>query len=63
MLITDYLIAPKEYRKKAKLTQRQLAKRAKVSQSVISEIENGNRNVLYSTIIKILNTMEKCMNT
>ncbi|HIQ55845.1 MAG TPA: helix-turn-helix domain-containing protein, partial [Pyrodictium sp.] len=48
---------PEELRKlrlKAKLTQRELAKRAGVSQSLIARLERGQVNVRLSTLQRIL---------
>lgn len=48
----------KKYRKKLKLTQVELAKRAKVSQSLIARIEAGDVDPRLSTLKKILNAMK-----
>jgi len=46
-------------RKKAGLTQAELARRAGVSQSLIARIERGTVNPRLSTLIKILNVLEE----
>jgi len=47
----------KKYRKKLKLTQVELAKRAKVSQSLIARIEAGDVDPRLSTLKRILDAM------
>lgn len=42
-----------KYRDKAGLTQGQLAKKLKTTQSVISRIENGNQNLSVTMLAKI----------
>lgn len=51
----------KALRLKAKLTQTELAKRAKVSQSLIARIETGSVDARLSTIRKILSAIEAAM--
>lgn len=46
----------KEARKKAKLTQQQLAERAGTKKSYISRIENAKGNIQLSTLIRIFET-------
>lgn len=42
-----------EMRHKAKLTQKELAKKMKVSQSVIARIERGSENLTIATLSKL----------
>lgn len=58
------LPSPKEIRKlrlKAGLTQRELAKRAGVSQSLIARIEKGDINPRLSTLKKILDVINEAL--
>jgi len=48
-------------RKKAKMTQKELAERAGVSQSLIARIENGTVDPRYSTLRKIYNVLKKSL--
>lgn len=48
-------------RKKAKMTQKELAERAGVSQSLIARIENGTVDPRYSTLRKIYSVLEKSL--
>ena len=48
-----------QYRDKAGLTQGQLAKKLKTTQSVISRIENGNQNLSVTMLAKIAQVL-KC---
>ncbi|MDQ1142830.1 helix-turn-helix domain-containing protein [Pedobacter agri] len=43
----------KEYRKKANLTQQQLADKFAGDRSKISDIENGKENFMFSTLVDI----------
>jgi predicted transcriptional regulator len=48
----------KDIRKKLELTQSDLAKRSSVSQSLIAKIEAGNIDPSYSSVTKIIDTLE-----
>jgi ribosome-binding protein aMBF1 (putative translation factor) len=48
---TAYAIV--EMRHKAKMTQKELAKKMKVSQSVVARIEQGSQNLTISTLMKL----------
>jgi len=49
----------KALRKKARLTQQELAKKAGVSQSLIARIESGTVNPRLSTLIRIMKALEE----
>ena len=49
----------KALRKKAKLTQQELAEKAGVSQSLIARIESGTVNPRLSTLIRIMKALEE----
>lgn len=51
--LMDIAIAIAEARNKAGLSQAQLAKKLKTTQSVISRIENGNQNLSVQMLAKI----------
>jgi putative transcriptional regulator len=48
----------REAREKAKLTQEELAKKAKIPRASISRIENGYRNVTINKLIKLADVMD-----
>ena len=48
-----------EMRHKAKMTQKELAKKMKVSQSVVARIEQGSQNLTIGTLMKLANVCGK----
>jgi y4mF family transcriptional regulator len=50
------------HRKKAKLTQAELAKFSGVGKTVVFDIEQGKESIRLSTLVKILHTLNISMN-
>jgi transcriptional regulator with XRE-family HTH domain len=43
----------RHYRSERKLTQKQLAKKAKISRGYVSQIENAKLNIYLTTLVKL----------
>jgi DNA-binding XRE family transcriptional regulator len=54
----DIVVALYARRKKLKLSQQELAKKAKVPRTTISKIESGSRNVTLGTMMSIAQAMD-----
>jgi len=46
-------------RKKAKLTQKELAQKAQTSQSFIAKVENGNQNITIDVLFRIADVLSE----
>jgi len=54
----DYKLKIKKFREKRKLTQKELALKIEISQSFLSEIENGKYDIKLSMLCKISKTLK-----
>jgi len=50
----------RQYRLKKKLTQAQLAKKAKISQEYINQVENAEVNLYLTTLVEIAKALGVC---
>jgi DNA-binding XRE family transcriptional regulator len=55
--ITSAMAELYELRKKANITQKEMAKRLDISQSELSRIETGNQNIILITLYRLLKSM------
>ena len=57
----DLVVSLRNARKKKKLTQQELAKRAKLPRSTVSKVESGNYNPTLSTLVSMAAAMNKTL--
>lgn len=57
--VIDIAIRIAKFRRQCKLSQAQLAKKARMPQSVIARIESGKHNMTVETLIRVTSALKK----